>query len=193
MYKIYALLWLILSLIPVSQLNAQQTLNTDKTKAHSQSTIEIQLLPVGPFRKTSPAYDMLNRLISQYEIIPYSSALVMLNWMLFKYEIIHFETASHRLSAAVKKILKRKAHWIKDQDPNIQLKVIGHCDQRGSYDYNKYLGVLRANAVKQFLINYGLPHDKVQIISAGDTQPLDQAENEIAWAKNRRVEVVSDE
>jgi peptidoglycan-associated lipoprotein len=164
--------------MPISQPNAQQS-------------EALQVRPVAPSYKNSAAYDILNRLVSRYEIIPNSSALVMLDGLLFRYELVHFETDSHRLSPAAKKILQRKFDWIKNQKPNIQLKIVGHCDQRGSRAHNQYLGALRASEVKQFLVTCGIAHELVQIISAGDMQPLDRAENERAWAKNRRAEVIA--
>jgi peptidoglycan-associated lipoprotein len=68
--------------------------------------------------------------------------------------------------------------------------VIGHCDQRGSEADNMYLGALRANAVKRFLVNSGIAHNRLQIVSAGDSQPLVKGEGESAREKNRRVEVM---
>ncbi len=191
MYKISLLLLLILPLIPISQLNAQKNNTKETSQTSAQQSEELQVRPIAPSYKNSAAYDMLNKLVSRYETTAYSSALVMLDGLLFKYELVNFETDSYRLSPTAKKILQRKVDWIKSQNPNIQLKVVGHCDQRGSQDHNKYLGALRANAVKQFLVNCGIAHEQVQIISAGDSQPIDQAENEEAWAKNRRVEVIN--
>jgi peptidoglycan-associated lipoprotein len=119
-----------------------------------------------------------------------SPALAMLEWILFRYESIPFDYASHRLSPEARNISKRKARWIKDQDPKMQLMVIGHCDRRGSDAENMYLGALRANAVKQFLISCGIDRNRLQIVSAGDSQPLEKEKGEEARAKNRRVEVM---
>jgi outer membrane protein OmpA-like peptidoglycan-associated protein len=178
MYKIAFLFLVILPFMPICQLNAQQ----------SEEIID----PTAALLyKNSTAYDMLNKLVRQYETAPDSSILVMLDGLLFKYEFVNFETDSHRLSPVAKKILQRKVDWIKNQNPNIQFKVVGHCDQRGSQAHNQNLGTLRANAVKEFLISCGIADEQVQIVSAGASQPIDRTENEKAWAKNRRVEVIS--
>lgn len=116
-------------------------------------------------------------------------ALVMLEKLLFNYETIPFDYASHQLTPAAEKILNRKARWIKNQNMKLPIVITGHCDQRGSLEYNKYLGALRANSVKQFLINCGITHEQMQITSAGDTLPVNDAQNESAYAKNRRVEL----
>ena len=119
-----------------------------------------------------------------------SPALAMLEWIIFRYETVPFDYASHRLSQTARKVLMRKARWIKDQDPKMQLLVIGHCDQHGSEADNMYLGALRANTVKQFLANCGIAHNRMKILSAGASQPLVKVEGESARAKNRRVEVM---
>lgn len=171
MQNIRLLIVLILPLIPISQPNAhadQPPAPAETSTQNPEPTIHISTTAI---LESSPARKMLDELI-------------------FKYETVYFETASYRLSPPAKQILKRKANWIKSQDPSKQILVIGHCDQRGSESNNKYLGALRAHSVKQFLISCGIDKSRVRIISAGETQPLSQAENEKDWAKNRRVEVI---
>ena len=118
-----------------------------------------------------------------------SETLNMLNWMLFKFETAHFDTASYRLSRAAKKVLTRKADWLKTQDVSVKITIIGHCDQRGSTTFNKQLGARRASAAKNYLINHGVSPKQINITSAGDQQPVAYGQNEKAWFKNRRVEV----
>lgn len=117
-----------------------------------------------------------------------TQATEMIDWMIFRYENIHFEFDSFALSEEARRILEQKADWIKSQDPNTRIIVTGHCDPRGTETYNKYLGVLRANAVKQYLVNSGVPFEQVRIVSAGAQQPLVEGEDESIWALNRRVE-----
>ena len=120
-----------------------------------------------------------------------TQALDKLDWLVFRYETIHFEFDSFRLSPEARTILKRKARWILERDTAMQLVVVGHCDQRGPDGYNLFLGAMRANAVKQFLVGCGVPNERVYIQSAGNQQPLVDGEEEIAWAANRRVEVMN--
>ena len=70
--------------------------------------------------------------------------------------------------------------------PSIQ--IAGHCDERGSSEYNLALGEKRAKAAQNYLVTLGYPADKVATISYGKEQPADKGNNEAAWAKNRRDE-----
>ena len=70
--------------------------------------------------------------------------------------------------------------------PSVQ--ITGHCDERGSSEYNLALGEKRARAAQNYLVTLGYPADKVSTISYGKEQPADKGNNEAAWAKNRRDE-----
>ncbi|HEY6348756.1 MAG TPA: peptidoglycan-associated lipoprotein Pal [Candidatus Angelobacter sp.] len=75
--------------------------------------------------------------------------------------------------------------------PNIKLRIEGHCDERGSEDYNMGLGENRASAVKQLLGQLGVSADRVKIISLGKEKPFcTTAENESCWQQNRRAHFV---
>jgi len=64
--------------------------------------------------------------------------------------------------------------------------VEGHCDERGTNEYNLALGERRANAAKRYLLSLGISSDRISSISYGEEKPLDPGHNEEAWAKNRR-------
>jgi len=70
------------------------------------------------------------------------------------------------------------------------LRIEGHCDERGTIEYNLALGERRANSVKNYLVNYGIDPNRLTTISYGEERPKDPRHNEEAWAKNRRVEFV---
>jgi peptidoglycan-associated lipoprotein len=69
------------------------------------------------------------------------------------------------------------------------IHVDGHTDERGSLAYNDALGMRRANATKEILVRLGIPQEKIQVTSYGETQPADPAHNHVAWRKNRRSNV----
>jgi peptidoglycan-associated lipoprotein len=171
MHNIWLIMILLLSLLPVSQLNAQSELPLAPEETSPQSPKTTINASTTASHEKSPVREMLDELI-------------------FNYETVYFETARYSLSPAAKRILKRKANWIKSQDPSKQVVIIGHCDRRGSESKNQYLGALRAHTVKQFLISCGIDKSRVRILSAGERQPLSQVENETGLAKNRRVEVI---
>ena len=75
--------------------------------------------------------------------------------------------------------------------PRVTITVEGHCDERGTNDYNLALGQKRAEAAKDFLVSYGVGADRISTISYGETRPFDLGHDETAWAKNRRAHLVA--
>lgn len=107
----------------------------------------------------------------------------------FESELIHFDFDSAALTPEAREILQRKAAFLK-KHPEIQVTIEGHCDQRGSSDYNLGLGQRRADSVKNYLVDLGIAANRLATISYGKEQPLDPGMNEEAWAKNRRAHLI---
>ena len=104
-------------------------------------------------------------------------------------EDIHFEYDSSRLTPAAVEILNNKAQGLRNS-PDFSVVIEGYTDSRGTTEYNLALGELRAESVKAFLVDAGVPSVRMTAISYGEENPVDPAENEAAWAKNRRVHFV---
>jgi len=102
---------------------------------------------------------------------------------------IHFEYDSSRLTPAALEILKNKAQGLRNA-PNISIVIEGYTDSRGTTEYNLSLGERRAESVKAFLSDAGVPPVRMTAISYGEENPVDPNENENAWAKNRRVHFI---
>jgi peptidoglycan-associated lipoprotein len=100
---------------------------------------------------------------------------------------VHFAFDKYDLSDEAREILKKNAQWLKDNQ-NVKVIVEGHCDDRGTVEYNLALGEKRAKAVKDYYISLGIPANRIQTISYGEERPANPAENEAAWAQNRRSE-----
>ncbi|MBZ0273926.1 OmpA family protein [bacterium] len=83
---------------------------------------------------------------------------------------------------------KQNAAQIKSDHAGTKIMLVGHCDERGTDEYNMALGMRRAKSVQNFLTNMGVAANDLFVKSMGESQPLDPAHNEAAWAKNRRVE-----
>jgi peptidoglycan-associated lipoprotein len=94
-----------------------------------------------------------------------------------------FDKAEVRTSDAA--TLNDQAAWLKKY-PNITIVVEGHCDERGTREYNLALGERRANAVKEYLMSRGISANRVQTISYGKERPAVLGSNESAWQQNRR-------
>jgi peptidoglycan-associated lipoprotein len=75
-------------------------------------------------------------------------------------------------------------------EPNLKVLVEGHCDERGTPEYNRALGERRALSIRESLINLGVPGDRIQTISYGEDKPADSSQSDAAYAKNRRGEFV---
>ena len=110
----------------------------------------------------------------------------------FENEDIHFEFDSILLSAQAQEILRKKAQWLAE-NPVVSVTIEGHCDNRGTNEYNLALGDRRAYSAKMFLIDLGIDETRLQTLSFGEERPLDPGETEEAWAKNRRAHFVINE
>ena len=74
--------------------------------------------------------------------------------------------------------------------PTWQITIEGHCDERGTAEYNLALGERRALAAKNYLVSLGIPADKVKTVSYGKEFPFDPGHDDAAWSKNRRAHFV---
>ena len=99
---------------------------------------------------------------------------------------IHFDFDQYVLTAAAKTILANNADLLRAA-PAIKVLIEGHCDERGSDEYNLALGEKRALATKNYLISLGVAAARMSVISYGEEIPLDPARTKEAWAKNRRA------
>jgi peptidoglycan-associated lipoprotein len=98
---------------------------------------------------------------------------------------VFFELDRADLREEGKSTVQKDADWLKKWE-STKVTVEGHCDSRGSSEYNLSLGSRRANAVKEYLIGLGVPAARVTTISKGKEQPFCHDENESCWQQNRR-------
>jgi peptidoglycan-associated lipoprotein len=100
-------------------------------------------------------------------------------------ERISFGYDQSDLSAAARDNLLAKAEILRSV-PTLSLRIEGHADERGSDEYNLALSNRRAAAAMRFLSNHGVTANRLETVGYGEERPLDAAENESAWARNRR-------
>ena len=110
----------------------------------------------------------------------------------FMYEDVYFKKGRYSLSPEAQKILKRKATWLM-KNPDLNVLLEGHTDERGSKEYNFALGDQRAGAVKSFLIRQGIDAPRLIAVSYGNERPIDKSKTEKGKEKNRRVHFVVDD
>lgn len=102
-------------------------------------------------------------------------------------QTVYFEFDKYSLTAQTKEVLNRNAEWLKNQ-AEVSVQLEGHCDERGTLEYNQTLGENRAMNAKKYLVSLGIQPDRLYTISYGKTMPADPGHTEDAWAKNRRVQ-----
>jgi peptidoglycan-associated lipoprotein len=100
-------------------------------------------------------------------------------------EDIYFEFDKSTLTPAAQDSLLKKAAWLRE-NPDATVTIEGHCDERGTNEYNLALGDRRAESAKAFLIDLGIDSARLTTISYGEERPVDPRHVEEAWAKNRR-------
>ena len=103
-----------------------------------------------------------------------------------RFEDVRFDFDQATLREDGKKTCQGVAAYMKSH-PHATLLIEGHCDERGTAEYNLALGERRATAVKNYLVSLGVPGAALHTVSFGKERPLDPGHNEDAWAKNRRV------
>lgn len=102
---------------------------------------------------------------------------------------IFFDFDSYLIKPAYFGLLDSISEWLKKRkDKNLIIE--GHCDERGTYEYNLVLGQKRAEAVKEYLMRKGVEEKRLKVISYGKERPFDPRHTEEAWAKNRRAHFV---
>jgi peptidoglycan-associated lipoprotein len=100
-------------------------------------------------------------------------------------EDIYFDFDKSTLTPAAQDNLMQKAEWLRE-NPDRTATIEGHCDDRGTNEYNLALGDRRAESAKAFLVDLGIDASRLNTISYGEERPVDPRNNEEAWAKNRR-------
>jgi peptidoglycan-associated lipoprotein len=100
-------------------------------------------------------------------------------------EDVYFDFDKADLREDTKEILKRHSQTLR-ANPGLTILIEGHCDERGTEDYNMALGERRATRVRDYLVELGVDSSILKTISYGETQPKSMGSNEEAWANNRR-------
>jgi len=103
------------------------------------------------------------------------------------HDMIHFDYNESVVKSEDARRLDSKLEILKNY-PQVRIRITGHCDERGSDEYNIALGMRRAQAAKEYLVRAGIDASRIEVASLGREVPIDPASNEGAWAKNRRDE-----
>jgi len=100
-------------------------------------------------------------------------------------DTVHFAFDRYQIEDSDKVLLQKQAVWL-NKYPHVRVTIEGHCDERGTREYNLALGARRANSVKEYLVAQGVAFGRVGTISYGKERPICTESNEDCWAQNRR-------
>tara|TARA_B100000965_G_scaffold303151_1_gene261845 strand:- start:31 stop:510 length:480 start_codon:yes stop_codon:yes gene_type:complete len=98
---------------------------------------------------------------------------------------VFFATNKSTLTTASRDVLRKQAAWMRKKK-DLSFVIEGHADERGTREYNLALGERRANAVKDYLMTYGISGNRLSVISYGKERPVNSGSNPLAWSQNRR-------
>lgn len=131
-----------------------------------------------PKKQSNPFLDSGNQ--AQKNVMANFSAPEVLDHVFFNYD-------KYNLSKTAKKIVIKNAEWLK-KNPFLKIQLEGHCDERGTNNYNIALGEKRASYVKRQLEVLGIDKDRISTVSYGEEKPFCVESKEICWSQNRRVQ-----
>ena len=106
---------------------------------------------------------------------------------------VFFAPNKSTLTTASRDTLRKQAAWMRAKGKALSFTIEGHADERGTREYNLALGERRANAVKDYLMTYGISGNRLSVISYGKERPVNSGSNPLAWSQNRRSVTVKAE
>lgn len=101
-------------------------------------------------------------------------------------QVVHFDYDESTIRADAQELLAAKVPVLR-ANPGVRIRIEGHADERGSVEYNLALGMRRANAVRQYLMDFGIDSSRFETFSYGEDRPTMSGTNESAWSQNRRA------
>ncbi len=125
---------------------------------------------------------------------PDAATRARIDQLLARIEDAYFDYDKHTLRPDAVKTLEADSKELRDilrDYPNYKLTIEGHCDERGSAEYNMALGQARAEAAKGYLVQVGIPSDQLGLVSYGKERPACSDHDEACWQKNRRIHIVA--
>jgi peptidoglycan-associated lipoprotein len=126
--------------------------------------------------------------------MPDAATRARIDQLLAKIEDAYFDYNKHTLRPDAIKALQSDSTELRDilkDYPDYKLTIEGHCDERGSAEYNMVLGEARAEAAKNYLVQVGIPTQQLGVVSYGKEKPVCETQDEACWQKNRRIHIVA--
>lgn len=182
MRRIASLAVALVVILPVVLFTASCTDKVVQTQPVSTPEPEVQKAPDNSAEEAEPDERRMERIWQ--EVVASEAAEPE-----FVNENIHFGFDSYELSSQAQQILSGMADYLRT-NPDLTVIVEGHCDERGTDEYNLALGQQRAESAKVFLVNLGVGAERLKTFSYGENRPIAVGHNEASWARNRRAKFV---
>jgi peptidoglycan-associated lipoprotein len=99
---------------------------------------------------------------------------------------IYFDFDKSNIKPSEREVLNKNGEWLKD-NPNVRVQIEGHCDERGTNEYNIALGERRAVSARDYLLSLGISSERLYTVSYGEEKPVCTEQNESCWWQNRRA------
>lgn len=191
MYKLIALLFVVMVMVGCASSNPDDLLLNPEGTTFNPGDLDSALINVGDPYSDAIAGDMSLPINGATFLDANDPRLAALDPALAAeaktvLRDIHFAYNSPEILPNEARILEQIAVFMQ-RFPNATLEIEGHCDSRGTEEYNMALGSRRATSVREFLSDLGVSYNRLYIISFGEEQPISSAQNETAYAQNRRA------
>lgn len=184
--------WLAIALVmilPVMLFTASCSKKVVQSQQESMTGPEVRKAPDRPAEEAKKPDGRLEEDRLRTEAAAREAAARKAALAAFVGENIHFAFDSFLLSDQARQILVSKAEYLRT-NPEITVTVEGHCDDRGTSEYNIALGERRAESVKRYLGDLGIGTHRLNTVSYGEERPIAMGHDEDSWAKNRRAQFV---
>lgn len=166
---------------------AKKTIVSEPTTIEDQATAEAQAKAAAlAEQERIKAQELQDQMVKEQAL---NEAKIVAANNRFVNQNIHFDFDSALLSSMAKMLLKEKAEWL-SANSGVMVTIEGHCDEKGTTEYNIALGERRAIAAKTYLVNLGISASRLATVSFGEEKPLDSGASEQAYRKNRRAQFV---
>ncbi len=207
MKRFLAMLILAMSLIIVSACSHKSIVREDRAAPKGEAALEqmaeVRQAPAGGVEQTTAGKDgagdeaaagmeAMAKAAAEKAAVAEKADLAKAAAEKAAYELtdINFDFDNFDLGDEAREVLKKHAAWL-TENKGVNITVEGHCDERGTAEYNLALGERRAKAAATFLVNMGIDDKRIKTISYGEELPLDPGHDEAAWARNRRAHFVA--
>jgi peptidoglycan-associated lipoprotein len=182
----FVCLSLLLALVAINFIGCKNSKWFGKKKTDDYTMPDI-LLPPPPDVSPLPAENGASSEMSDGSLREIRPVDVPGDNVVAELQTVFFDYDSYELSPRTLEALEQNAQWLKS-NPSVRVQIEGHCDERGSVEYNINLGGRRASRVREYLARLGVDPGRMTTISYGKERPLNPGHDEAAWAMNRRAQ-----